>query len=71
MPEADPNIIETAIGWVSNWNPYLQALCGVVTSATVLTAQTPSKVDDKILNTILKVLNVVAGNVHRNANKDS
>lgn len=70
MPEADPNIIETAMGWVSNWNPYLHALCGIVTSATVLTALTPTKADDKIVHGILKVLNFLAGNVHRNTNKD-
>jgi len=71
MPEADPNMLSGIVNWVSNWNPYVHAIFGVVSSCTLITALTPSKVDDRILGTILKVLNVLAGNVHRNANKDS
>lgn len=57
-------ILEAAPVW-------LTALTGVVTAATAITALTPSKSDDKVLNTILKILNVLAGNVGKNANKDA
>lgn len=50
--------------------PYLGATAGVVTAATAITAITPTKSDDKIINIVLKVLNILAGNVFRNKNKD-
>jgi len=49
---------------------YLGPVTGVVTAATAITALTPTKVDNKILGGILKVLNLVAGNVLKNKNKD-
>jgi hypothetical protein len=49
---------------------WVQALCGVVTAATAITALTPTKSDDKIISTILKVLNLVAGNFLKNTNAD-
>ena len=42
----------------------------LVAAATAITALTPSKTDDKIVNIILKVLNFVAGNVLKNKNAD-
>ena len=56
-------ILEAAPVW-------LTAITGVVTAATAITALTPSKSDDKVLNTILKVLNFLAGNVGKNKNAD-
>lgn len=56
-------ILEAAPAW-------LTAITGVVTAATAITALTPSKSDDKVLNTILKVLNMLAGNVGKNKNAD-
>ena len=56
-------ILEAAPVW-------LTAITGVVTAATAITALTPSKSDDKVLNTILKVLNTLAGNVGKNKNAD-
>jgi|TARA_R110000787_G_scaffold158027_1_gene271915 hypothetical protein len=50
---------------------WLNAICLVLTSCTALTAITPSTADDKILNTILKVLNLAAGNFGKNRNKDT
>ena len=49
---------------------WIQAACGLVAAATAITALTPSKTDDKIVNTILKILNFVAGNVLKNKNAD-
>ncbi len=49
---------------------YLPAVTGVVTAATVFTAITPTKVDNKVFDVILKVLNFAAGNFLLNRNKD-
>ncbi|QJI53342.1 hypothetical protein vBAcoSR7M_20 [Alteromonas phage vB_AcoS-R7M] len=49
---------------------WLTAITAVVTAATAITALTPTKSDDKIINVILKVLNVLAGNVGKNSNRD-
>lgn len=57
-------ILEAAPVW-------LTAITGVVTAATAITALTPSKSDDEVLNTILKVLNFLAGNFLKNKNADS
>tara|TARA_R110002020_G_scaffold18695_2_gene64963 strand:+ start:9865 stop:10056 length:192 start_codon:yes stop_codon:yes gene_type:complete len=59
------------LGWISNWPAYVHAIFGVVTAATALTALTPSKADDKVLNWILTALNILAGNVIKNRNKDA
>ena len=42
----------------------------VVTAATAITALTPSRSDDIWLDRILRVLNVLAGNVGFNRNAD-
>ncbi len=49
---------------------WIVAITGVVTAATAVTAITPTTVDDKILNSILKVLNFLAGNFGKNKNAD-
>lgn len=54
-----------------NFNEWIVALTTVVTASTAITALTPTKVDNKIVNKILKVLNFVAGNVLNNKNKDA
>lgn len=56
---------------LTNWPVWITAITGVVTAATVVTALTPSKADDRVLNAALRVLNVLAGNFGRNRNKDS
>jgi uncharacterized membrane protein len=56
-------ILEAAPAW-------LVAITGVVTAATAVTALTPSKADDEIINKVLKVLNFLAGNVLKNKNAD-
>ena len=49
---------------------WLVAVTALITAATGITALTPTQADDKVLNTILKVLNMVAGNVGKNKNAD-
>lgn len=50
---------------------WLVAITGVVTAATAITALTPSTSDDKIINTVLMILNILAGNFGKNTNADS
>jgi hypothetical protein len=56
-------ILEAAPAW-------LAALTGLVTAATAITALTPSKSDDAVLDKVLKVLNFLAGNFGKNRNAD-
>lgn len=49
---------------------WVHAITGVVTAATAITALTPTKADDQIIGMILKVLNLLAGNVAKNKNAD-
>ena len=56
-------IIEAAPVW-------LTAITGVVTACTAITALTPSRSDDEIIDKVLRVLNVLAGNVGKNRNAD-
>lgn len=49
---------------------WLAAITTVVTAATGITALTPSKSDDAIINRILKFLNLLAGNFALNKNAD-
>jgi hypothetical protein len=58
------NLLDAAPAW-------LTAITGIVTAATAITALTPTTADDKALNIVLKVLNLLAGNVGRNRNADA
>ena len=55
------------LAMVPDW---LNGIFGLVTAATAITAMTPTKTDDKIINVILKVLNICAGNFGANRNAD-
>ena len=50
---------------------WVAAVTAVVTAASAITALTPTKTDDKILNGILKVLNFLSLNVLKNKNADA
>jgi len=52
---------------VEDW---VLAITSTVTAATAITALTPTKADDAILNGILRVLNFLAGNFLKNKNAD-
>lgn len=49
---------------------YATAGCVFVTGCTAITAITPTTVDDKVVNVLLKVLNFFAGNIGTNRNAD-
>jgi hypothetical protein len=59
------------LGWVSSWPSYVHAVFGIVSAATALTALTPTKVDDRVVSWLLTALNILAGNVLKNRNKDA
>ena len=50
---------------------YLPAVAGVVAAASAVTALTPTKVDDTVVDAVLKVLNFLALNVGKNTNADA
>ena len=43
----------------------------IVTAATAITALTPTRADDKVADFVLRVLNLLAGNVGKNRNADA
>lgn len=49
---------------------WLIAITSVVTAATAVTALTPTRSDDKVVNKILRFLNMLAGNFGKNKNAD-
>lgn len=55
---------------VDSWPAWMSAITALVTAATAITALTPTKADDKFLSVLLRVLNVLAGNVGKNRNAD-
>lgn len=57
------NLLDAAPAW-------LTAITGIVTAATAITALTPTTADDKAVAMILRVLNLLAGNVGKNKNAD-
>tara|TARA_R100000808_G_scaffold1066_5_gene5084 strand:+ start:867 stop:1061 length:195 start_codon:yes stop_codon:yes gene_type:complete len=58
------NLVSGAPAWVS-------AVTALVTAATAITALTPTKADDAAVNFVLKILNLLAGNIGKNKNADS
>ena len=50
---------------------WLQAITALVTGATAITALTPTTVDNMAIGWLLKMLNMLAGNVFKNRNKDA
>ena len=49
---------------------WVEAITGVVTAATAITALTPTKTDNKVIDIVLKALNFLAGNILKNKNAD-
>lgn len=50
---------------------WVNAVTGLMAAATAITILTPTKADDKIIGTILNILNFVAGNIGKNKNSDA
>lgn len=63
-------MLETILGIFDAMPAWLAAITAVVTAATAITALTPTKTDDAWINAILRVLNILAGNVGMNRNAD-
>jgi len=69
--------MESIVGLMGKAPDYLIAISGIIASLTVLTAITPTKLDDKWLgkatvgvNFLLKLANIGAGNIGKNKNHD-
>ena len=61
--------ISTLWGWLSS-SEWIAAITAVVTAATAITAITPTKIDDRAISILLRVLNFLAGNFLANKNAD-
>lgn len=59
-----------AFYYSEEFGSWVAAITGLVTAATAITALTPTKTDNTIVNAALKVLNILAGNVLKNKNAD-
>lgn len=55
----------------TEFQSWLDAVTKVVAACTAITILTPTKTDNAILNAVLKVLNVLAGNFGKNTNEDA
>ena len=64
-------ILETILKLVEELPIWVQAITATVTAATAITILTPTKTDDKIITSILAVLNFLAGNFGKNKNDDA
>jgi len=62
--------ISTLWGWLTS-SEWIAGITAVVTAATAITSLTPTKVDDKIIGGLLRILNFLAGNFLANKNADS
>lgn len=58
------------LGLFESLPAWLVAITTVVTASTAITALTPTTADDKIVNSVLKVLNFLSGNFLKNKNAD-
>ncbi|MBT7538320.1 MAG: hypothetical protein HN683_03195 [Gammaproteobacteria bacterium] len=69
--------MDLIVGLMAKAPDYLVAISGIIASLTVLTAITPTQLDDKWLgkatvgvNFLLKLANIGAGNIGKNKNQD-
>ena len=59
------------INWFGDIPAWITAVTTVFTAATAITALTPSKIDDRIIGKVIWFLNIIAGNIMKNKNKDA
>lgn len=50
---------------------YFGIITAVMALATAITAVTPSKTDNKVMNVVAKIFNICAGNILKNKNADA
>jgi|TARA_R110000796_G_scaffold196620_1_gene313023 hypothetical protein len=55
----------------TNFPSWLVAATTIVTTVSAVTALTPTRSDDKVINSILTVLNILSLNVGANRNADA
>ena len=55
----------------TNFPSWLVAATAIVTTLSAVTALTPTRSDDKVINSILTVLNILSLNVGANRNADA
>jgi|TARA_R110000787_G_scaffold9962_6_gene34365 uncharacterized membrane protein len=63
--------MDMIVGFFNSGPAWIAAVTGIVTACTAITALTPTKSDDKIINFVLKMLNLLSGNIGKNKNADS
>lgn len=63
-------MIDIILGVVDAMPAWIHALTALLTAATLVTALTPTRHDDAAVDLILRVLNLLAGNVVKNRNAD-
>lgn len=65
--------METLLAFITGpeFQVWVDAIAKVVLAATAITAITPTKTDNFIVDGLLKVLNILAGNVLKNKNADA
>jgi len=69
-PSKENRVTQQILDFFDALPAWLVAVTSVCTAATAVTALTPTRADDRVLDIILRVLNVLAGNVGRNRNAD-
>ena len=62
--------MDMIVGFFNSGPAWIAAVTGIVTACTAITALTHTKSDDKIINFVLKILNLLSGNIGKNKNAD-
>ena len=62
--------MDMIVNFFNSGPAWIAAVTGIVTACTAITALTPTKSDDKIINFVLKILNLLSGNIGKNKNAD-
>ena len=63
-------LLTSIVNGIDGLPAWVAAITALVTAATGITALTPTKTDNKIVDGALKFLNILAGNVLKNKNAD-